>query len=277
MLRRLEKRILVDLPSREARQAMIHHWLPPVSKNRALELRTELEYRVLSQVSCLEGAPAGQAAATWIFWVGSSHELFWGIFLESLRKDLSCPSNAPRLREFFVPPTHSSREKQCHVVEIVEGFDSKPTVKSWSCPLLAVWPQGNHWLSKPLSSSAKRITDIPQRITSVMIQIFYKWKWGYTSATLTVTGVTASSEWTLEHILCSPEWWTAERCSLRFLKGRYDLTHKNTSAFQIWSSLNLGTRTPLGYHGWSVPSPASSSMMALGSCLLPSFSGYPNT
>ncbi|XP_057382123.1 katanin p60 ATPase-containing subunit A-like 2 isoform X6 [Balaenoptera acutorostrata] len=49
MLRRLEKRILVDLPSQEARQAMIHHWLPPVSRGSALELRAELEYSLLSR------------------------------------------------------------------------------------------------------------------------------------------------------------------------------------------------------------------------------------
>uniref|UniRef100_A0A8C5UXZ3 Katanin p60 ATPase-containing subunit A-like 2 n=1 Tax=Microcebus murinus TaxID=30608 RepID=A0A8C5UXZ3_MICMU len=49
MLRRLEKRILVGLPCREARQAMIRHWLPPASKSTALELRTELDYSVLSQ------------------------------------------------------------------------------------------------------------------------------------------------------------------------------------------------------------------------------------
>ncbi|KAM6294028.1 katanin p60 ATPase-containing subunit A-like 2 [Aegotheles albertisi] len=48
MLRRLEKRILVDLPNKEARQGMIQHWLPPLS-NSGVELRTDLDYSLLGQ------------------------------------------------------------------------------------------------------------------------------------------------------------------------------------------------------------------------------------
>ncbi|XP_068609052.1 katanin p60 ATPase-containing subunit A-like 2 [Brachionichthys hirsutus] len=48
MLRRLEKRILVGLPSSPARQAMISHWLPPISCTGGVELRTELDHETLS-------------------------------------------------------------------------------------------------------------------------------------------------------------------------------------------------------------------------------------
>uniref|UniRef100_A0A8D0AEZ1 Katanin p60 ATPase-containing subunit A-like 2 n=1 Tax=Sander lucioperca TaxID=283035 RepID=A0A8D0AEZ1_SANLU len=47
MLRRLEKRIIVSLPSSPARQAMISHWLPPLSSTGGVELRTELDYETL--------------------------------------------------------------------------------------------------------------------------------------------------------------------------------------------------------------------------------------
>uniref|UniRef100_A0A3Q3IV33 Katanin p60 ATPase-containing subunit A-like 2 n=1 Tax=Monopterus albus TaxID=43700 RepID=A0A3Q3IV33_MONAL len=49
MLRRLEKRILVSLPSSLARQAMISHWLPPLSSSGGVELRTELDYETLAK------------------------------------------------------------------------------------------------------------------------------------------------------------------------------------------------------------------------------------
>ncbi|KAJ3605179.1 hypothetical protein NHX12_027229 [Muraenolepis orangiensis] len=49
MLRRLEKRILIGLPSEPARQAMISHWLPPVSCPGGVELRTQLDYGTLAK------------------------------------------------------------------------------------------------------------------------------------------------------------------------------------------------------------------------------------
>ncbi|KAH9488815.1 Katanin p60 ATPase-containing subunit A-like 2 [Bulinus truncatus] len=50
MLRRLEKRILVDLPTHEARKAMLKHHLPPVVTPKAgsLELLSELDYDLIA-------------------------------------------------------------------------------------------------------------------------------------------------------------------------------------------------------------------------------------
>ena len=53
MLRRLEKRVLVGLPSTEARQAMFQQFLPPtvIQEDNGLELFAELDYVRLSEVS----------------------------------------------------------------------------------------------------------------------------------------------------------------------------------------------------------------------------------
>ena len=55
MLRRLEKRIIVDLPTLEARKAMFKKLLPPVvtagRDNGGLQLLADLDYDLLGKVS----------------------------------------------------------------------------------------------------------------------------------------------------------------------------------------------------------------------------------
>ena len=52
MLRRLEKRVLVDLPSKEAREAMFQQLLPPtvIRESNGLILFSDLDYQRLGQV-----------------------------------------------------------------------------------------------------------------------------------------------------------------------------------------------------------------------------------
>ena len=55
MLRRLEKRILVDLPTFDARKAMFKHHLPRIvnPSEGGLELLSDLDYDLLALVSYL--------------------------------------------------------------------------------------------------------------------------------------------------------------------------------------------------------------------------------
>ena len=51
MLRRLEKRILVDLPNAAARCAMFRHHLPQVLSHSPLTITTEIDYNLVAEVS----------------------------------------------------------------------------------------------------------------------------------------------------------------------------------------------------------------------------------
>lgn len=54
MLRRLEKRILVDLPSKEARRRMFEIFLPPTigsTHSGGLQLKCQIDYDLVAEVT----------------------------------------------------------------------------------------------------------------------------------------------------------------------------------------------------------------------------------
>lgn len=51
MLRRLEKRILVDLPTEEARCAMVRHHLPPVVVSQPLQIHSQVDYQAVAKLT----------------------------------------------------------------------------------------------------------------------------------------------------------------------------------------------------------------------------------
>lgn len=56
MLRRLEKRILVNLPTEVARKQMLRHHLPPLisSESNGLDIKTEIDYDLFAKVGTRE-------------------------------------------------------------------------------------------------------------------------------------------------------------------------------------------------------------------------------